>query len=63
MLSPAPRGQQVVGAGAGRDHSVVWELGANTGKLQEVSVTKALAGITKAGAIAAHRTDGRLLPH
>ncbi len=33
-----------MGADAGRDNIFVWKLDVNTGKLSEVSVTKALAG-------------------
>jgi 6-phosphogluconolactonase len=44
MIHPDPSGQYVVGADAGRDNIFVWKLDVNTGKLSEVSVTKALAG-------------------
>jgi len=44
MILPDPSGQYVVGADAGRDQIFVWKLDANTGKLQQVSVTKTVAG-------------------
>jgi 6-phosphogluconolactonase len=44
MIAPDPSGQYVVGDDAGRDQIFVWKLDVNTGKLSEVSVTKALAG-------------------
>jgi len=44
MILPDPSGQYVVGADAGRDQIFVWRLDANTGKLQQVSVTKSVAG-------------------
>jgi 6-phosphogluconolactonase len=44
MILPDPSGQYVVGADAGRDQIFVWKLDTNTGKLQEVSVTKSLPG-------------------
>jgi 6-phosphogluconolactonase len=44
MILPDPSGQYVVGADAGRDQIFVWKLDHNTGKLQEVSVTKSVPG-------------------
>jgi 6-phosphogluconolactonase (cycloisomerase 2 family) len=44
MILPDPSGQYVIGADAGRDQIFVWKLDANTGKLAQVSVTKAVAG-------------------
>jgi len=44
MILPDPSGQYVVGADAGRDQIFVWKLDTNTGKLQQVSVTKAVPG-------------------
>jgi len=44
MILPDPSGQYVLGADAGRDQIFVWKLDTNTGKLQEVSVTKSVAG-------------------
>ena len=44
MIAPDPSGQYVVADDAGRDNIFVWKLDVNTGKLSEVSVTKALAG-------------------
>ncbi|HSS12849.1 MAG TPA: lactonase family protein [Rhizomicrobium sp.] len=44
MIASDPSGQYVVGDDAGRDRIFVWRLNTQTGKLAEVSVTKALAG-------------------
>jgi 6-phosphogluconolactonase (cycloisomerase 2 family) len=44
MIATDPSGQYVVGDDAGRDKIFVWRLNTGTGKLTEVSVTKALAG-------------------
>lgn len=44
MILPDPTGQYVLGADAGRDQIFVWKLDANTGKLQQVSVTKSVPG-------------------
>jgi 6-phosphogluconolactonase (cycloisomerase 2 family) len=44
MIASDPSGQYVVGDDAGRDKIFVWRLNTETGKLTEVSVTKALAG-------------------
>jgi len=44
MIASDPSGQYVVGDDAGRDRIFVWRLNTGTGKLQEVSVTNALAG-------------------
>ena len=44
MILPDPSGQYVIGADAGRDQIFVWKLDTNTGKLQQVSVTKSVAG-------------------
>jgi len=44
MIASDPSGQYVVGDDAGRDRIFVWRLNTATGKLQEVSVTTALAG-------------------
>jgi len=44
MILPDPSGQYVLGADAGRDQIFVWKLDSNTGKLNEVSVTKSVAG-------------------
>jgi 6-phosphogluconolactonase len=44
MILPDPSGQYVVGDDAGRDQIFVWRLDANTGKLNQVSVTKSVAG-------------------
>ncbi len=45
MILPDPSGQYVVGADAGRDQIFVWKLDTNTGKLQQVSVTKTAPGV------------------
>jgi 6-phosphogluconolactonase (cycloisomerase 2 family) len=44
MIASDPSGQYVVGDDAGRDRIFVWRLDTGTGKLAEVSVTRALAG-------------------
>ena len=44
MILPDPSGQYVIGADAGRDQIFVWKLDTNTGKLQQVSVTKSVPG-------------------
>jgi 6-phosphogluconolactonase (cycloisomerase 2 family) len=44
MILPDPSGQYVIGADAGRDQIFIWKLDTNTGKLTEVSVTKAVPG-------------------
>ena len=44
MIASNPSGQYVVGDDAGRDKIFVWRLNTGTGKLTEVSVTRALAG-------------------
>ena len=44
MIAPDPSGQYVIGDDAGRDQIFVWRLDTNTGKLNEVSVTKSLPG-------------------
>ena len=44
MIASDPSGQYVVGDDAGRDNIFVWRLNTTTGKLMQVSVTKALAG-------------------
>jgi len=44
MILPDPTGQYVVGADAGRDQIFVWKLDTNTGKLNQVSVTKSVPG-------------------
>lgn len=44
MIASDPSGQYVVGDDAGRDRIFVWRLNTGTGKLEEVSVTHALAG-------------------
>lgn len=44
MIASDPSGEYVVGDDAGRDRIFVWRLNTGTGKLQEVSVTNALAG-------------------
>src|SRR5438067_3200724 len=44
MILPDPSGQYVLGADAGRDQIFVWKLDTNTGKLNQVSVTKSVAG-------------------
>jgi len=44
MILPDPTGQYVVGADAGRDQVFVWKLDTSTGKLNQVSVTKAVPG-------------------
>lgn len=44
MILPDPSGQYVLGADAGRDQVFVWKLDANTGKLNQVSVAKSVAG-------------------
>jgi 6-phosphogluconolactonase (cycloisomerase 2 family) len=44
MIASDPSGEYVVGDDAGRDRIFVWRLNTGTGKLMEVSVTKALAG-------------------
>jgi 6-phosphogluconolactonase len=44
MILPDPTGQYIVGADAGRDQVFVWKLDTNSGKLNQVSVTKSVAG-------------------
>ncbi len=44
MIASDPSGQFVVGDDAGRDNIFVWRLNTETGRLMQVSVTKALAG-------------------
>jgi 6-phosphogluconolactonase len=44
MILPDPSGQYVLGADAGRDQIFVWKLDTNTGKLNQVSVTKSVPG-------------------
>ena len=44
MIMADPSGQYVIGADAGRDQIFVWKLDQNTGKLQQVSVTKSVPG-------------------
>ena len=44
MILPDPTGQYVVGADAGRDQIFVWKLDTNSGKLSQLSVTKAVPG-------------------
>jgi len=44
MILPDPTGQYIVGADAGRDQIFVWKLDANTGKLNQVSVTHSVPG-------------------
>jgi 6-phosphogluconolactonase (cycloisomerase 2 family) len=44
MILPDPSGQYIIGADAGRDQIFAWKLDQNTGKLQEVSVTKSVPG-------------------
>jgi 6-phosphogluconolactonase (cycloisomerase 2 family) len=44
MIDSDPSGQYVVGDDAGRDNIFVWQLNTKTGRLMQVSVTKALAG-------------------
>jgi 6-phosphogluconolactonase len=44
MILPDPSGQYVLGADAGRDQIFVWKLDTNSGKLNQVSVTKAVPG-------------------
>jgi len=44
MIGPDPSGQYVIGDDAGRDQIFVWKLDTNTGKLNQVSVTKSLPG-------------------
>ncbi|HUE64405.1 MAG TPA: lactonase family protein [Rhizomicrobium sp.] len=44
MILPDPSGQYAVGADAGRDQIFVWKFDTNTGKLNQVSVTKAVPG-------------------
>lgn len=44
MIAPDRSGRYVIGDDAGRDQIFVWKLSLDTGKLQEVSVTKALPG-------------------
>lgn len=44
MILPDPSGQYVMGADAGRDQIFVWKLDTNTGKLNQVSVTKSVPG-------------------
>jgi 6-phosphogluconolactonase (cycloisomerase 2 family) len=44
MIGPDRSGQYVIGDDAGRDQIFVWKLDVNTGKLNQVSVTKALPG-------------------
>jgi len=59
MILPDPSGQYVVGADAGRDQIFVWKLDANSGKLQQVSVTKSVPGA--APRHFAFSTDGKTL--
>jgi 6-phosphogluconolactonase (cycloisomerase 2 family) len=44
MIAPDRSGQYVIGADAGRDQIFIWKLDQNTGKLQQVSVTRSLPG-------------------
>jgi 6-phosphogluconolactonase (cycloisomerase 2 family) len=44
MIGPDPSGQYVIGDDAGRDQIFVWKLDTNTGKLNQVSVTKVMPG-------------------
>jgi 6-phosphogluconolactonase (cycloisomerase 2 family) len=44
MIGPDRSGEYVIGDDAGRDQIFVWKLDTNTGKLNQVSVTKALPG-------------------
>ncbi|HVW72934.1 MAG TPA: lactonase family protein [Rhizomicrobium sp.] len=44
MILPDPSGQYIVGADAGRDQIFVWKLDTNSGKLNQVSVTKSVPG-------------------
>jgi 6-phosphogluconolactonase (cycloisomerase 2 family) len=44
MILPDPTGQYIVGADAGRDQIFVWKLDTNSGKLNQVSVTKSVPG-------------------
>jgi 6-phosphogluconolactonase len=44
MILPDPSGQYVVGADAGRDQIFVWKFDTNSGKLNQVSVTKSVPG-------------------
>jgi 6-phosphogluconolactonase (cycloisomerase 2 family) len=44
MIHADPSGQYVVGDDAGRDQIFVWKLDTNSGKLNQVSVTRTLAG-------------------
>ncbi len=45
MILPDPSGQYVLGADAGRNQIFTWKLDINTGKLSQVSVTKAPEGV------------------
>jgi 6-phosphogluconolactonase (cycloisomerase 2 family) len=59
MILPDPSGQYIVGADAGRDQIFVWKLNPATGKLNQVSVTKTLAGSAPRHFAFSH--DGRKL--
>jgi 6-phosphogluconolactonase (cycloisomerase 2 family) len=59
MILPDPTGQYVVGADAGRDQIFVWKLDTNTGKLNQVSVTKSVPGAGPRHFIFSH--DGKTL--
>ena len=63
MIASDPSGQYVVGDDAGRDRIFVWRLDTGTGKLAEVSVTRALAGSARpVPAPAAHPPRWRSWP-
>jgi len=44
MIAPDRSGEYVIGDDAGRDQIFVWKLNTETGKLQDISVTKSLPG-------------------
>jgi 6-phosphogluconolactonase len=59
MINNDPTGQYVIGDDAGRDQIFVWKLDTNTGKLQEVSVTKSLPGAAPRHFVFSH--DGKTM--
>lgn len=59
MILPDPTGQYIVGADAGRDQIFVWKLDANSGKLNQVSVTHSVPGAGPRHFVFSH--DGKFL--
>jgi 6-phosphogluconolactonase len=59
MILPDPTGQYIVGADAGRDQIFVWKLDTNSGKLNQVSLTKSVPGAAPRHFAFSH--DGKIL--